>query len=237
MDINQTVSLLEVLECRSGIYHCTASHLICLLHARKPDHEYLYAGLVEGEVNQRSCLHLFSYWWRSFSTFNRPFSFYQSLYAGLGISQAVFTFILYVSSQLLCLLAYQYSYSAESQWIRYLGLFLGIFTTKRFAISLMLLCPSLIQQWVASVLLDQRCWLRSCEPVGRIMGIFGKDIDCKQSCSWEEIRFLTKFLAIDNQLPSRFFSTCWLSWSSNSICRLVSMRLCQYLILHCLRFA
>jgi len=51
MDIDQMVSLLEILECRSGIYHCTASHLIYLLHARKPDHEYLCAGLVEGEVN------------------------------------------------------------------------------------------------------------------------------------------------------------------------------------------
>lgn len=28
------------------------------------------------------------------STFNRPFSFYQGLYAALGISQAMFTFLL-----------------------------------------------------------------------------------------------------------------------------------------------
>lgn len=32
------------------------------------------------------------------SAFNRPFSFYQVLYAGLGISQAIFTFLLCVSS-------------------------------------------------------------------------------------------------------------------------------------------
>lgn len=179
MDVDQRISLLEVSECRSGNYHCTTSHAVHFLHARKSDHEHLRACLVESGVKSPSHLYWFSYWWCFSSTFNRSFSFYQSLYAGLGISQAIFTFTLCVSPHILYWLIYKYFNLAESQWTRYLGMFLGIFTTKLFATSSMLLCPSLIQQWVTFVLLCLRCWLRTCKPVGRIMGIFGKDIDCR----------------------------------------------------------
>lgn len=53
--------------------------------------------MVASKVNFNSylpCLVSFPYF--TSSTLDRPFSFYQGLYAGLGISQAVFTFTLYV---------------------------------------------------------------------------------------------------------------------------------------------
>lgn len=37
-------------------------------------------------------------WWQE-NYFNRPFSFYQGLYAGLGISQSIFTMAVYVVVQ------------------------------------------------------------------------------------------------------------------------------------------
>ncbi|KAF9484380.1 ABC protein [Pholiota conissans] len=87
-------------------------------------------------------------WWQS-NTFDRPFSFYQSLYAGLGVAQAVFTFLAGWATDI-----FSYLVSTNLHHAAIYNIFhapMSFFDTT---------------------------------PMGRIIGIFGKDID-----------------NIDNQLP------------------------------------
>ncbi|KAF5359779.1 hypothetical protein D9756_003206 [Leucocoprinus leucothites] len=87
-------------------------------------------------------------WWKA-NTLDRPFSFYQGLYAGLGISQAVFTFTLGITMDTI-------------SWF---------------------VSGNLHHEAVRNIFFAPMSFFDT-TPVGRIMGIFGKDID-----------------SIDNQLP------------------------------------
>ncbi|KAF8896584.1 P-loop containing nucleoside triphosphate hydrolase protein [Infundibulicybe gibba] len=87
-------------------------------------------------------------WWQS-DTFHQPFSFYQILYAGLGLSQALFTFLLGIATDTLSAYVSQNLHQNSIRNIFYAPM--SFFDTT---------------------------------PMGRILGIFGKDID-----------------TIDNQLP------------------------------------
>ncbi|KXN81322.1 Multidrug resistance-associated protein 1 [Leucoagaricus sp. SymC.cos] len=87
-------------------------------------------------------------WWQA-NSLHRPFSFYQGLYAGLGISQAVFTFTLGIMMDTI-------------SWF---------------------VSGNLHQEAVRNIFYAPMSFFDT-TPVGRIMGIFGKDID-----------------SIDNQLP------------------------------------
>ncbi|KAF9022512.1 hypothetical protein BDZ89DRAFT_203913 [Hymenopellis radicata] len=88
-------------------------------------------------------------WWQA-DHFNRPFSFYQGLYAGLGISQAMFT----------------------------MGVGLALDFVSTFV------SKNLHNEAVWSIFHATMAFFDT-TPTGRIMGIFGKDID-----------------SIDNQLPN-----------------------------------
>ncbi|KAF8071690.1 ABC protein [Lyophyllum atratum] len=87
-------------------------------------------------------------WWQS-NAFDQPFSFYQGLYAGLGLSQALFTFALGVAMDIV---SWFVSRNLHHDSVR------NIFHAKMSFFDT--------------------------TPVGRILGVFGKDID-----------------TIDNQLP------------------------------------
>ncbi|KAJ7593413.1 ABC protein [Mycena floridula] len=87
-------------------------------------------------------------WWQA-NTFQKPFSFYQILYAFLGISQACFTFLLGFAMDIMSTLVSQNLHHKSIRNIFYAPM--SFFDTT---------------------------------PTGRIMGVFGKDID-----------------TIDNQLP------------------------------------
>jgi uncharacterized membrane protein YhdT len=112
------------------------------------------------------------------SSLDRPFSFYQGLYAGLGISQAVFTFALYVM-YFLSALTDAYLIAGALSWILYPGWFPETCITKPYETLFMPLCHFLIQQsvYLRPDINDTLIFVE--QPVGRIMGIFGKDIDCK----------------------------------------------------------
>ncbi|KAG7451077.1 ABC protein [Guyanagaster necrorhizus] len=88
-------------------------------------------------------------WWQA-NAFDRPFSFYQVLYAGLGLSQALFTMLLGISIDIMS--------SLISRNLHKSALWNIFHATMAFF---------------------------DTTPMGRILGIFGKDID-----------------SIDNQLPT-----------------------------------
>ncbi|KAI0035574.1 ABC protein [Vararia minispora EC-137] len=80
-------------------------------------------------------------WWES-NQFNKPFSFYQALYAGLGVAQAFFTLLMGLSSDVL-----------------------GVFVSQN------------LHHRALRNVFGGRMSFFDTTPLGRIIGIFGKDID------------------------------------------------------------
>ncbi|KAJ7746385.1 ABC protein [Mycena metata] len=87
-------------------------------------------------------------WWQA-NTFNRPFSFYQSLYAALGVSQSTFTFLMGVGIDFLSMNA----------------------------------AKNLHHDSVHNILFAPMSFFDTI-PMGRIIGVFGKDIDSAQFSSF-----------------------------------------------------
>ncbi|KAJ7678473.1 ABC protein [Mycena rosella] len=94
-------------------------------------------------------------WWQA-NTFNRPFSFYQTLYAVLGVSQAIFTFLMGVAIDLLSMAAAKNLHHNSVQNMLYAPM--SFFDTI---------------------------------PMGRIIGVFGKDIDTIDNLLSMSLRMFT----------------------------------------------
>ncbi|KAJ7116426.1 P-loop containing nucleoside triphosphate hydrolase protein [Mycena epipterygia] len=94
-------------------------------------------------------------WWQA-NTFNRPFSFYQTLYAVLGVSQATFTFLMGVAIDFLSMSAAQNLHHDSVHNILYAPM--SFFDTI---------------------------------PMGRIIGVFGKDIDTIDNLLSMSLRMFT----------------------------------------------
>ncbi|KAJ7650716.1 ABC protein [Roridomyces roridus] len=95
-------------------------------------------------LGMQACQIISSYtlvWWQS-NEFNKPFSFYQTLYACLGVGQASFTFLMGISIDILSMKAAVNLHHASVQNILFAPM--SFFDTT---------------------------------PMGRILGVFGKDID------------------------------------------------------------
>ncbi|KAJ7454700.1 ABC protein [Mycena latifolia] len=94
-------------------------------------------------------------WWQA-NAFNRPFSFYQTLYALLGVSQAIFTFLMGVAIDVLSMAAAKNLHHNSVHNILYAPM--SFFDTI---------------------------------PMGRIIGVFGKDIDTIDNLLSMSLRMFT----------------------------------------------
>ncbi|KAJ7510427.1 ABC protein [Mycena galericulata] len=98
-------------------------------------------------------------WWQE-NEFNKPFSFYQSLYAGLGVSQASFTFLMGVAIDVLSMSA----------------------------------AKNLHHDSVHNILYAPMAFFDTI-PMGRIIGVFGKDIDTIDNLLSMSLRMFTTVMS------------------------------------------
>ncbi|KAJ6630972.1 P-loop containing nucleoside triphosphate hydrolase protein [Mycena sp. CBHHK59/15] len=98
-------------------------------------------------------------WWQQ-NKFHRPFSFYQGLYAGLGISQAMFTFLMGVAIDIMSMTA----------------------------------ASNLHHDSVTNILYAPMSFFDTI-PMGRIMGVFGKDIDTIDNLLSMSLRMFTMVMS------------------------------------------
>lgn len=159
-------SIWRLPEGRKSIYHFADPPLVHVCNAGSVDHEQLHARLVGGEVRIRRAppprarllMHVCAP-----SEFNRPNSFYQTLYACLGIAQSLFTFGVCVPLRpaFLDVMLWLITLLEVRQWMRWASLSRKTYTTTRSRTYSTLRCHSLILLYDFASL-DLFMWLTCC---------------------------------------------------------------------------
>ena len=142
--------------------------------------------MVAGKVRYAIVISLRVFIWLGVnSTWHRPNSFYQILYACMGISQAIFTLLVLVSSKVSgsILIMFTYSGIAMNEMAYFVSQNLHNDAIRNIFYAPMSFFDTTVRLTITTFWRNNLIALGSYQPAGRILSVFGKDIDSTMSVS------------------------------------------------------